>query len=185
MSPREISVAQTRIGYLALHLLGLSMGTLLLPASPSVFKRQLKLLNSNSNDSTRDHQMATKRQPGKTAIELCSYAFIWWVLYGLSTLLRRHYKAAVSRRLVCHLPARYKFRLTLSRPICPMFSGLWPSTQLGYWDIYSSTRTSFISNRHPCSHILGRGKHLNRTMIPWCQSRQILRLLRMRANHIP
>jgi len=87
------------IGYLALHVLGLSMGTLLLPASPSLFKRQLKLLKNRSNNRTRTHLTAAKRQPGKTAIELCSYAFTWWILYGLSTLLRRHHKNAVSRRL--------------------------------------------------------------------------------------
>ncbi|KAF8336428.1 GWT1-domain-containing protein [Cantharellus anzutake] len=87
------------IGYLALHVLGLSMGTLLLPASPSLFKRQLKLLTGNSDASSMAHQMPSKRQPGKAAIELCSYAFTWWILFGLSTSARRHHKSAVSRRL--------------------------------------------------------------------------------------
>ncbi|KAH9921820.1 GWT1-domain-containing protein [Fomitopsis serialis] len=107
-------------GYLAVHLLGLSTGTLLLPPTPSYFrKRQQELArapsprrsahthdsDSESDDSTgprRPGQTTTtaveRRENDKTAIELCSYAVLWWALLGGSKLLG--IGNGVSRRLV-------------------------------------------------------------------------------------
>ncbi|EIN14635.1 hypothetical protein PUNSTDRAFT_49357 [Punctularia strigosozonata HHB-11173 SS5] len=84
-------------GYLSIHLLGLSLGTILLPPDPN-FLRKLRRRNQASNDgklkaSSSDSEdddekvvskaAATEREPGKTAIELCSYAIVWWTLLGL------------------------------------------------------------------------------------------------------
>jgi len=91
-------------GYMAIHLLGLSTGTLLLPPSPSYFRRrQLAPLTRKTssadtdtdNDSELDDdnhkafpkvkgQAKQQRHNDKTAIELCSYAVVWWVLWGLT-----------------------------------------------------------------------------------------------------
>lgn len=106
-------------GYLAIHLLGLSTGTLLLPPSPSYFRRQqraqLARQNSNAdtdtdNDSESDDvnekafpktkgRSVLQRQNDKTAIELCSYAVVWWVLMGLTRVMG--VGEGVSRRMVC------------------------------------------------------------------------------------
>ncbi|KAH9919571.1 GWT1-domain-containing protein [Fomitopsis serialis] len=107
-------------GYLAVHLLGLSTGTLLLPPTPSYFrKRQQELArarsprrsahthdsDSESDDSTGPQRLrqthastVERRENDKTAIELCSYAVLWWVLLGGSKLLG--IGDGVSRRLV-------------------------------------------------------------------------------------
>ncbi|KIM82775.1 hypothetical protein PILCRDRAFT_820061 [Piloderma croceum F 1598] len=105
-------------GYLAIHLLGLSTGTILLPPTPSYFRRRqrapLPQKNANvdtdtDNDSDSDdvnHKVFPKsqgktgpqRQNDKTAIELCSYAVVWWVLMGLSQALG--IGKGVSRRMV-------------------------------------------------------------------------------------
>ncbi|KAJ7641759.1 GWT1-domain-containing protein [Roridomyces roridus] len=68
------------IGYLSIHLLGLAMGTLVLPPSPSFFRR-LRSGRAVPGD------LGMPRQNDKTAIELASYAIVWWVLLGLSSVL--------------------------------------------------------------------------------------------------
>lgn len=112
--------ADSESGYLAVHLLGLSTGTLLLPPTPSYFrKRQQELArarsprrsahthdsDSESDDSTGPQRLrqthastVERRENDKTAIELCSYAVLWWVLLGGSKLLG--IGDGVSRRLV-------------------------------------------------------------------------------------
>ncbi|KAL5514715.1 hypothetical protein ACEPAG_2031 [Sanghuangporus baumii] len=93
-------------GYLAIHLLGLSVGTLIFPLSPSDFRRQqirlrLRLRGidsappsptttcSDNASATVDGQKALKRQDDKTILELFSYAFLWWtcltVCYWMNT----------------------------------------------------------------------------------------------------
>ncbi|KAJ7465187.1 GWT1-domain-containing protein [Mycena latifolia] len=67
-------------GYLSIHLLGLSTGTLLLPPSPNFFRR---LVNQRSTSA----ELSAPRQNDKTAIELASYAIVWWILLGLTSLL--------------------------------------------------------------------------------------------------
>ena len=99
-------------GYLAIHLLGLSMGTLIIPHSPSYFRRQQVASKGRRNndagvctDSATDaiqHRVYAPiyRENDKTATELFSYAVIYWVLFGISKYL--HIGGPdVSRRMVC------------------------------------------------------------------------------------
>lgn len=107
-----------RPGYLAIHLIGLSTGTLLLPPSPSYFRRlQAQLRSSNptigrtitsdpvydsSDDDTPRHRSARiqhRRENDKTATELFSYAALWWIFLGL--ILFMQIGGGVSRRMVC------------------------------------------------------------------------------------
>ncbi|KAI0249277.1 GWT1-domain-containing protein [Lactifluus subvellereus] len=98
-------------GYLAIHLLGLSTGTLVLPHSPSYFRRQQaaarRRRDSNGNARTDPTTTTTQqrvsmplhRENDKTATELFSYAVIYWTLFGVS----RYFDIGgpgVSRRLV-------------------------------------------------------------------------------------
>lgn len=95
-------------GYLAIHLLGLSAGTVLLPPSPSDFRRQQHRLRkafkynqtpSNPVDgSDRPYTKQLQRQDAKTAIELFSYAVLWWGCLGACYALG--IGEWVSRRLV-------------------------------------------------------------------------------------
>lgn len=106
------------IGYMAIHLLGLATGTLLIPPSPSYFRRrqQAPPFQSSSADTDTDNdselddvnhkafpkvkgQAGQQRQNDKTAIELCSYAVVWWVLMGL-TRMGGGIGEGVSRRIV-------------------------------------------------------------------------------------
>lgn len=80
------------IGYLAIHTFGLLMGTLLLPPSPSAFRRLQKQIQKNSSppvpklDGGAAFGEEEKRQPSKAAIELFSYAVSWWTLLGVLAL---------------------------------------------------------------------------------------------------
>jgi len=90
------------MGYFSIHLFGLSMGTVLLPPSPSYFRRQQqsnnprRRRNSNENVAVRS-QTVIQRENDKTAIELCSYAILWWAFLGLCLVMK--VDAGVSRRL--------------------------------------------------------------------------------------
>lgn len=119
----NISVAS--LGYLAIHTVGLLMGTLLLPPSPSTFRRMQKRKSSISQSrdgSTQDHHDDSgnggQSKPDKAAIELFSYAAAWWSLLGglalvlplyaspgdpdLGTSVQRA-QSTISRRLVSHI----------------------------------------------------------------------------------
>ncbi|KDQ51682.1 hypothetical protein JAAARDRAFT_163439 [Jaapia argillacea MUCL 33604] len=95
-------------GYLAIHLLGLSTGTLLLPPSPNYFRRQLKALASRRRRDSNaiGHPLpqsnsavsSIHRENDKTATELCSYAAVWWILMG--ACYWTGIGGGVSRRLV-------------------------------------------------------------------------------------
>jgi len=91
-------------GYLAIHLLGLSTGTMILPPSPSYFRRQqLETLKArprrDSNSGlTVPSGTCPQREDDKTATELAAYAILWWTFLGLSSFLAS--VAGVSRRLV-------------------------------------------------------------------------------------
>ncbi|THH17244.1 hypothetical protein EW146_g3541 [Bondarzewia mesenterica] len=95
-------------GYLAIHLLGLSTGTILLPPSPSYFRHRQRALShtkrrvSNAGAANGEPpvktQMPVLRENDKTATELISYAVIWWALLGACTLLK--IGGGVSRRMV-------------------------------------------------------------------------------------
>jgi len=100
-------------GYLAIHLLGLSTGTLLLPPSPSVFRHQRdELLAVTPTHPAQPPSPAAdgrsrrgsivlpndRRENDKTAIELCSWAVVWWVLLGIEKSVNMG--GGISRRLV-------------------------------------------------------------------------------------
>ncbi|KIJ91233.1 hypothetical protein K443DRAFT_686228 [Laccaria amethystina LaAM-08-1] len=96
-------------GYLAIHLLGLSAGTLVLPPSPSFFRRRQqgladKLTKRRISDAglkpDKDLDLAGPRQTGKTANELCSYSIVWWGFLGLTKLANfKGQWGGVSRRM--------------------------------------------------------------------------------------
>jgi phosphatidylinositol glycan class W len=98
------------LGYLAIHLLGLSAGTLVLPPSPSFFRRRQqaladKLTKRRISDAglkpDKDLDLAGPRQTGKTATELCSYSIVWWGFLGLTKLANfKGQWGGVSRRMV-------------------------------------------------------------------------------------
>jgi glucosaminylphosphatidylinositol acyltransferase len=77
------------LGYLAIQLLGLSVGTIILPPFPSFFRRRQKMLINKRRNSdltttgNADSDITAPRQTEKTATELCSFAIIWWSLLGL------------------------------------------------------------------------------------------------------
>ncbi|KAG5639550.1 hypothetical protein H0H81_012221 [Sphagnurus paluster] len=83
------------LGYFAIHLLGLSAGTIILPSSPKYFSRSLKnharpRRNSNAGNAANVNEkriaLGGPRENDHTAIELCSYTMIWWTLLGVSRL---------------------------------------------------------------------------------------------------
>ena len=89
-------------GYLSLHIMGLSLGTIILPPSPSFFRKQQRTLFEASNSlHLAKLDPSAPRQSAKTAIELFSYALVWWALLAF---VRRGLQ--VSRRMVSLDPAR-------------------------------------------------------------------------------
>ncbi|KIJ92074.1 hypothetical protein K443DRAFT_685479 [Laccaria amethystina LaAM-08-1] len=91
------------LGYLAIHLLGLSAGTLVLPPSPSFFRRwqQAPADNDAGLKPDKDPDLAGPRQMGKTATELFSYSIVWWSFLGLTKLANfKGQWGGVSRRMV-------------------------------------------------------------------------------------
>ncbi|EPS97371.1 hypothetical protein FOMPIDRAFT_1128736 [Fomitopsis schrenkii] len=99
-------------GYLAVHLLGLSTGTLLLPPTPTYFSKRLRQLSgarprrahdsdSESDDSDAGPRAApapARRENDKTATYLCGYAALWWAFLGASQLA--DIGGGISRRVV-------------------------------------------------------------------------------------
>ena len=121
-----IDAYRVQPGYLAIHLLGLAVGTKVLPPNPSYFRRlQTTLLSSHrrkrrdSDPSRRtaasDLDIMAPRQLGKIAIELSSYTILWWctlLLCGIRWARQRLFgsfetsgwmdmSSGVSRQLVC------------------------------------------------------------------------------------
>ena len=109
-------------GYLAIQLLGLSIGTLVLPPTPSFYSRRQaaysKNLNinkkggpgvppkrRNSDPKDKSFEISAPRQTAKTATELCAYAILWWALLGVGRMLKVDGwgtgEGGVSRRMVC------------------------------------------------------------------------------------
>ena len=107
----------TILGYLAIHLLGLSAGTLVLPPSPSFFRRRQqaladKLTKRRISDAglkhDKDLDLAGPRQTGKTATELCAYSIVWWSFLGLTKLADFQGQwGEVSRRMVRSPPMSF------------------------------------------------------------------------------
>ncbi|KAK0203575.1 GWT1-domain-containing protein [Desarmillaria ectypa] len=92
------------LGYLAIHILGLSTGTMILPPSPSYFRRFQRQFNKTGEltlggvDKYKDSYRS--RQNDKTATELWAYSMLWWAFMGLTRLLQIDGKEGVSRRVV-------------------------------------------------------------------------------------
>ncbi|KAI9567728.1 GWT1-domain-containing protein [Boletus coccyginus] len=83
------------LGYLSLHIMGLSLGTIILPPSPSFFRKQQRILfDGGHSQSLTNLDPSAPRQNAKTTIELLSYALVWWTLLAL---VRRGLQ--VSRRM--------------------------------------------------------------------------------------
>ncbi|EKM78301.1 hypothetical protein AGABI1DRAFT_75828 [Agaricus bisporus var. burnettii JB137-S8] len=92
-SPRTTSLISSNkeglislIGYLSIHILGLSTGTLVLPYSPSFFRRQQKAFaKGGGNNNNKLERVETRyRQTDKTAVELVSYTianlpYVLWI----------------------------------------------------------------------------------------------------------
>ncbi|KAF8497872.1 hypothetical protein F5888DRAFT_1827738 [Russula emetica] len=86
-------------GYLAIHLLGLSTVTFIIPHSPSYFRRQQAAVQKRRNSdagaradastNTAQHRvsMPVHHENDKTATVLFSYAVIYWTLFGISRYL--------------------------------------------------------------------------------------------------
>lgn len=122
LAPRDSWISSNKegiislTGYLAIHLLGLSAGTVLLPPSPSFFRRMQHVLQNPNASLTDDHasrsgsesdddtpgrkraRVGYRRENDKTATELCSYAVVWWVTLGAIRLLGTG--GGISRRVV-------------------------------------------------------------------------------------
>ena len=93
-------------------MLGLGIGTLILPPTPSLFRRRIK---AQGKTSTKSQDMSSNgtylsndpisenapRQLGKSAIELCAYVVVWWTLFGGARWMGGG-RDSVSRRLVRH-----------------------------------------------------------------------------------
>ncbi|KAJ7226797.1 GWT1-domain-containing protein [Mycena pura] len=68
------------LGYLSIHTLGISIGTIVLPPLPSYFRRQFV-------EGFRSMDLDRPRWIDKTAIELASYSIVWWAVFGLTRLI--------------------------------------------------------------------------------------------------
>ncbi|KIJ64800.1 hypothetical protein HYDPIDRAFT_111404 [Hydnomerulius pinastri MD-312] len=75
------------LGYFSIHIMGLALGTIVLPPSPSFFRKQQSILV----DGGKDQRIAkldpsAPRQNSKTIIELFSYSIVWWALLAFVRL---------------------------------------------------------------------------------------------------
>ena len=140
------------------------MGTLLLPPSPSTFRRMQRQRNvaldahGFPSGETVAGENIERHQPDKAAIELFSYATAWWSLLGIvavslplvtttsGSIVVQH-KRTISRRLVRISNLTFAFAtanssVTLSRRICPMCCG-WRLTIQAFFGGTSSSTPSF------------------------------------------
>ncbi|KAJ7782797.1 GWT1-domain-containing protein [Mycena metata] len=83
-------------GYLAIHLLGLFTGTLVLPPTPAFFRR-MRDAHKKRDDGNRN-ELGAPRQNDKTAIELASYAMVWWAVLGVISMPGLRVDEGVSRQ---------------------------------------------------------------------------------------
>ncbi|KAF9224938.1 GWT1-domain-containing protein [Gyrodon lividus] len=69
------------LGYFSIHIMGLSLGTIILPPSPSYFRKQQAIyLEGDKDKHAARLDPSAPRQNPKTIMELSSYAVVWWVL---------------------------------------------------------------------------------------------------------
>ncbi|KAF8912517.1 GWT1-domain-containing protein [Mucidula mucida] len=87
-------------GYLAIHTFGLSTGTLILPPSPSYFRRFQRRFSETGSFGLGEQRSYTRRKNTNAAMELFSYTVLWWTCMGLVRGLKIDGKEGVSRRVV-------------------------------------------------------------------------------------
>ncbi|KAF9018028.1 GWT1-domain-containing protein [Hymenopellis radicata] len=87
-------------GYLAIHIFGLSTGTLILPPSPSYFRRFQRRFSETGSFGLGEQRSYKRRKNAKAAMELFSYTVLWWTCMGLVRGLQIDGKEGVSRRVV-------------------------------------------------------------------------------------
>ncbi|KAG8992302.1 Glucosaminyl phosphatidylinositol (GlcN-PI) nositol acylation protein [Tulasnella sp. JGI-2019a] len=94
-------------GYLAIHVIGFAIGLVILPVSPSHFRRALRRIHisgapppgSQSPTSTfKSKESPNVRQLDKTATELGGYVIVWWTIFAVTRLVGGG-TSSVSRRL--------------------------------------------------------------------------------------
>lgn len=104
------------LGYLAIHIFGLSLGTVVLPYSPSFYRKHqiaLEVFQRTGNKplyfdiGTTDEGgsgIETRyRQTDKTALEVASYSMVWWFLVSVVRFYEAYVSvggSGVSRRMV-------------------------------------------------------------------------------------
>ncbi|KAG2117401.1 GWT1-domain-containing protein [Suillus cothurnatus] len=75
------------LGYVSIHILGLSLGTVILPPSPLFFRtQQQQLLDGPSSHRPSKFDPSAPRQNAKIVIELLSYSVVWWMLLAFVRL---------------------------------------------------------------------------------------------------
>lgn len=88
------------LGYLSIHVFGLSTGTLILPPSPSYFPRAQRHFSHTGTLPEEDLRNFKRKKNDKAAMELFSYTFVWWTCMGLSRFFQIDGEEGVSRRVV-------------------------------------------------------------------------------------
>jgi phosphatidylinositol glycan class W len=91
------------LGYLSIHIYGLALGTIVLPSSPSFFRKHQVAIEVYKRTGNKPVYFDAGvevgyRRTSKTVQEVFSYAIIWWVLFGVVGWVGGD---EVSRRMVC------------------------------------------------------------------------------------
>ncbi|KAG6336647.1 hypothetical protein ID866_2428 [Astraeus odoratus] len=81
------------LGYVSIHIMGLSIGMTVLPPKPSYFRKREAYITDGKKDKT-NWDLTAPRQTTKIAAELSAYAIVWWVLLAFIRL-----RLDVSRRM--------------------------------------------------------------------------------------
>ncbi|KAE9408960.1 hypothetical protein BT96DRAFT_962565 [Gymnopus androsaceus JB14] len=97
------------LGYFAIHLLGLTTGLLLLPPSPSYFRRIQRSLRTHTLNERELSERYAVRKNDKTASELSGYSILWWALMGICSLFKLDGGHGVSRRMSHRFNISYVF----------------------------------------------------------------------------
>ncbi|KIY66656.1 GWT1-domain-containing protein, partial [Cylindrobasidium torrendii FP15055 ss-10] len=91
-------------GYVAIYLFGLSTGTLVLPSTPSYFRRTQRYFWDTGiirgGGKPKPEKPKQRRKTGKAITELLSYTFLWWCCMGITRAFWIDGSEGVSRRVV-------------------------------------------------------------------------------------
>lgn len=100
-----LTLHQFLTGYLSIHILGLSVGMIILPPKPSYFPKQALAADGGKHKNCSHLDLRAPRQPAKIIAELFSYSIVWWSLLAFVRI-----KLDVSRRMVCWLESSIMWR---------------------------------------------------------------------------